>query len=183
MTMKILMLITLVFLFHGAEDASAKVLLTKGKALELAFPKADEVEKRHVFLTERQAESIRKMAKAEVNSRLYTFYVAKSGGKETGYAVIDTHTLRTLTETVMFVINPDGTLRHAEILAFFEPTDYMPSGKWINLFPRKTKLDKMKVGKGIPNITGATISARSFSTTTRRVLAVYRVMFGVPADS
>lgn len=182
MSAKILILITLLFFLHDAENAAAKVFLTKGKALELVFPQADEIEKRHVFLTERQAESVREMAKAEVDSRLYTFYIAKSGGKETGYAVIDTHTLRTLTETVMFVINPDGTLRHAEILAFFEPTDYMPGGKWINLFPRKTKLDRMKVGKGIPNITGATISARSFSGTTRRVLAVYRVMFGTPAD-
>ncbi len=183
MTAKILILITLVFFLHGAGDVSAKVFLTKGKALELVFPEAEEIEKRHVFLTERQAENIRKMAKAEVDSRLYTFYVAKSAGKETGYAVIDTHTLRTLTETVMFVINPDGTLRHAEILAFFEPTDYMPSRKWINLFLEKTNLNRMKVGKGVPNITGATISARSFSRATRRVLAVYRVIFGIPADS
>ncbi len=183
MIAKILILITLLFFLHGAEDISAKVFLTKGKALELVFPEAEEIEKRHVFLTERQAESVREMARAEVDSRLYTFYIAKSGGKETGYAVIDTHTLRTLTETVMFVINPDGTLRHAEILAFFEPTDYMPSGKWINLFPGKTKMDRMKVGKGIPNITGATISAGSFSGATRRVLAVYRVVFATPADS
>lgn len=183
MSTKILILITLLFLLYGAGDASAKVFLTKGKALELVFPEAEEIEKRHVFLTKRQAESVRKIARAEVDSRLYTFYIAKSDGEETGYAVIDTHTLRTLTETVMFVIDPDGTLRHAEILAFFEPTDYMPSGKWINLFPGKTKMGKMKVGKGIPNITGATISAVSFSQATRRILAVYRVMFATPADS
>ncbi len=183
MTAKILVFITLVFFLHGAGDSSAKVLLTKDKALELVFPEADEIEKRHVFLTERQAKRISKMAKAEIDSKLYTFYIAKSGGKETGYAVIDTHTLRTLTETVMFVINPNGTLRHAEILAFFEPTDYMPSGKWINLFLKKTKLDRMKVGKGIPNVTGATISARSFSRTARRVLSVYRVVVANTADS
>ena len=183
MIARILTLITLVFFLHGAGDVSAKVFLTKGKALELVFPEAEEIEKRHVFLTEPQAERVRATAKAEVDSRLYTFYIAKSGGKETGYAVIDTHTLRTLTETVMFVINPDGTLRHAETLAFFEPTDYMPSGKWINLFLEKTRMDRMKVGRGVPNITGATISAVSFSQATRRVLAVYRVTFGIPADS
>lgn len=182
MSMKILILIVLLFFLNGAGDASAKVFLTKGKALELVFPEAEEIEKRHVFLTERQAERVRAMAKAEVDSRLYTFYIAKSGGKDAGYAVIDTHTLRTLTETVMFVINPDGTLRHAETLAFFEPTDYMPSGKWINLFLGKTRMDRMKAGKGVPNITGATISAVSFSQATRRVLAVYRVMFGTTAD-
>lgn len=181
MSMRIFILITLFFL-HGGGDVSARVFLTKGKALELVFPEAEEIEKRHVFLTRPQAEKVRTMAKAEVDSKLYTFYIAKSGGKETGYAVIDTHTLRTLTETVIFVINPDGTLRHAETLAFFEPTDYMPSGKWINLFLGKTKMDRMKAGKGVPNITGATISAVSFSQATRRVLAVYRVMLGTSAD-
>ena len=89
MSMRILILITLLFFLHGAGDASAKVFLTKGKALELLFPEAEEIEKRHVFLTKPQAESVREMAKAEVGSRLYTFYIAKSGGKETGYAVID----------------------------------------------------------------------------------------------
>lgn len=183
MIARILILITLLFFLLGEGNASAKVFLTKGKALELVFPEAEEIEKRHVFLAKPQAERVRKMAKAEVDSRLYTFYIARSGGKETGYAVIDTHTLRTLTETVMFVINPDGTLRHAETLAFFEPTDYMPSGKWINLFLEKTRMDRMKVGRGVPNITGATISAVSFSQATRRVLAVYRVTFGIPAGS
>ena len=183
MVPRILILTTLVFFLHGTGDSSAKIFLTKGKALELAFPEAEEIEKRHVFLTKTQAEKVRAMAKVEVDSRLYTFYIAKSGGKATGYAVIDTHPLRTLTETVLFVINPDGTLRHAETLAFFEPTDYMPSGKWIDLFLGKTRMDKMKVGKGVPNITGATISTVSFSQATRRVLAVYRVVFNIPADS
>ena len=182
MTTRIFFLITLVFFLQGTGDSSAKVFLTKGKALELAFPEAEEIEKRHVFLNEPQARNVREIARTETDSRFYTFYVAKSAGKETGYAVIDTHRLRTMTETVMFVINPDGTLRHAEILAFFEPTDYMPSEKWINLFPGKTRLDGMKVGKGIPNVTGATITSRSFSGAARRVLAVYRVMLGVPAD-
>jgi len=183
MIMKILVLIILIFFLHGVGNAQAKVFLTMEKALELVFSEADEIEKRHVFLTKNQAEKISKTAKAEIDSRLYTFYIAKSGGEKTGYAVIDTHTLRTMTETVMFVINPDGTLRHAEILAFFEPTDYMPSGKWIKLFQEKTRINRMRPGKGIPNITAATISARSFSTATRRVLAVYRVIFATSIDS
>ena len=51
-----------------------------------------------------------------------------------GYAIIDTHTLRTKTETVMFVLNPDGSLRQTEVLAFFEPQDYQAGGNWMELF-------------------------------------------------
>ena len=172
--------ILLALLIQGADLCQAKVFLTRTEALALLFPESEEIEKRHVFLTEREAEAVRSLAKTEADSRFYTFYVARSAGKETGYAVIDTHTLRTLTETVMFVINPDGTLRHAEILAFFEPGDYMPGKKWINLFLGKDYRDRMKVGADVPNITGATISADSFSRAARRILAVFRIVFTNP---
>lgn len=178
MKTKIPLIALLAFFAHGADVCPAKVFLTRTQALGLLFPEADEIEKRHVFLTEREAAAARSAARTEPVSRFYTFYVARSAGKETGYAVIDTHTLRTLTETVMFVINPDGTLRHAEILAFFEPGDYMPGQKWINLFAGKdVRRDRMKAGADVPNITGATISADSFSRAARRVLAVFRVAF------
>ncbi len=178
MKTKIPLIALLAFFAHGADICTAKVFLTRTQALELLFPEADEMEKRHVFLTEREAATARSMARTELVSRFYTFYVARSAGKETGYAVIDTHALRTLTETVMFVINPDGTLRHAEILAFFEPGDYMPGQKWIDLFDGKdVRRDRMKAGADVPNITGATISADSFSRAARRILAVFRVAF------
>lgn len=178
--MKIFVITLLVLFIQGADTCRAKVFLTKTQALGLLFPEAGEIEKRHVFLTERELRDVRRIAKTGADSRFYTFYVARSEGKETGYAVIDTHSLRTLTETVMFVINPDGRLRRAEILAFFEPGDYMPSKKWINLFLGKYSADGMKAGADIPNVTGATISADSFSRATRRVLAVHRVVFGSP---
>ena len=75
----------------------------------------------------------------------------------------------------MFVINPDGTLRQAEILAFFEPPEYMAGDKWIGLFDNKEAGDSMKLGKDIPNITGATITANSLTSSIRRVLAVFDV--------
>lgn len=178
MKTKIPLIALLAFFAQGADICRAKVFLTRTQALGLLFPEADEIEKRHVFLTEREAAAARSMARTEVDSRFYTFYVARAAGKEAGYAVIDTHALRTLTETVMFVINPDGTLRHSEILAFFEPGDYMPGEKWIDLFAGKSvRRDRMKAGADVPNITGATISADSFSRAARRILAVFRVAF------
>ena len=75
----------------------------------------------------------------------------------------------------MFVINPDGSLRQTEVLAFFEPPDYQARSNWIELFEGKTSEDSLKIGKDIPNITGATITADSLSQATRRVLAVFKV--------
>ncbi len=155
--------------------AIAKVFQTKNKALELSFPNATEIEKRQIFLSTDQITEAEQLAKTRINSKLYIFYVAKKGEDEIGYAVIDTHKLRTSTETVLFVIEPNGKLKKAEILAFFEPQDYMQGGKWVNLFLDKDLTDSLVVGKDVPNITGATITSHSFAEATRKVLAIYDI--------
>lgn len=149
--------------------------MKRDEALKTAFPDATEVEKNEIFLSSEQSREIESLARAKNNSKLYIIYEAKDGDKTIGYAIIDTHTLRTKTETVMFVINPDGSLRQTEVLAFFEPPDYQAGENWMALFEGKTTEDGLKLGKNIPNITGATITANSLSQAIRRILAVFKV--------
>ena len=176
--MKKYLILLFIFIFANIPNFShAKVFLKKNEALKQAFPNADSLVKEQVFLNNNQVDTIESIAKAKLNSKLYIFYVAKRNKDVLGYAVIETHTLRTTTETVMFVINPDGSLREAEILAFFEPLDYMPGNKWIDLFNNKPLNDTLKIGKRIPNITGATITSNSLTKAVRRVLAIYKVAF------
>ena len=174
--MRIKFLFALIFIFLLLPNYSfGKVFLKRTEALKLAFPEAAEFEKNQVFLNSDQVKEIEKIAKAKLDSKLYIFYAAKKDNETLGYALIDTHTLRTTTETVMFVINLDGSLRQAEILAFFEPLDYMPGNKWMNLFNNKPLDQSMRVGKKIPNITGATITTNSFTSATRKILAIFKV--------
>ena len=170
-----LLLTLLVIQLAYVPYSDAMVLMKRDEALSTAFPGADNIKKTKLFLTKEQAAQIESIARAKVDSRLYVIYEGKKGDQTLGYAIIDTHGLRTKSETVMFVINPDGTLRKAEILAFFEPPEYMAGDKWINLFDNKEATDPMKLGKDIPNITGATITANSLSSSIRRVLAVFKV--------
>lgn len=149
--------------------------MKRDEALEMAFPDADNVEKLEIYVSEDDARRIESLAKAKLNSRLFMIYKAVKGGEVLGYALIDTHELRSMTETVMFVVNPDGTLRQTEILAFFEPPDYMPANNWIVLFNGKSVRDTLRVGRDIPNISGATITAVALSEATRRTLALIRV--------
>lgn len=169
----LVLLTTLIFSFGSSVEA--KVFMKRDEALKTAFPDAAEVEKREIFLSSEQSRAIEALSRSKNETKLYIIYEAKSGDKTLGYAIIDTHTLRTKTETVMFVINPDGTLRQTEVLAFFEPPDYQAGGNWMELFEGKSAEDGLKVGKDIPNITGATITANSLSQSTRRILAVFRV--------
>ena len=174
-TMKKIYFITLILFIIPANFSFGKVFNTRDKSLTAAFPKATNIEKIQVFLNDTQSEKIKQKAKTNIDSKLYTFYRATEGNREIGYAVIDTHTLRTTTETVLFVLNCDGSLKYTEILAFFEPQDYMPGNKWMNTFKNKSIKDKIKVGRDIPDITGATITSNSFSDATRKILAIYEV--------
>ena len=168
--------ILFICLFIFSTAAQSKVFMKRDEALELAFPGADRIDKREIFLTEKQAQEIESLSKSRLTSRLYIVYEGFKGDESLGYAIIDTHTLRTKTETVMFVINPYGTLRQAEILAFFEPPEYKPGNKWIALFYGKSIQDSLKPGKDIPNITGATITSNSLAQTIRQVLALAGVV-------
>jgi Na+-translocating ferredoxin:NAD+ oxidoreductase RnfG subunit len=173
---KIAVLLSVVLsLFVFSPNSFSQVLMTKDRALKLAFPDADQIEKKTVFLSEEQTKKIESIAKSQLDSRLYIFYIGKKGDATLGYAVIDTHQLRTKTETVMIVINPNGTLREVEILAFFEPPEHMPTERWIHQFGGKTLDDSLWVGRGIPNITGATITSNALVKAIRRIMAVYQV--------
>jgi Na+-translocating ferredoxin:NAD+ oxidoreductase RnfG subunit len=173
---RIVVLLSLVLnLFLFSPASFSQVFMTKDRALKVAFPDADQIEKKTVFLSEEQAKKIESIARSQVDSKLYIFYVGKKGDKTLGYAVIDTHRLRTKTETVMVVINPDGTLKEVEILAFFEPPEHMPTQRWIQQFEGKTLDDSLWIGRGIPNITGATITSNALVKAIRRIMAVYHV--------
>ncbi|NIQ12956.1 MAG: FMN-binding protein [Candidatus Dadabacteria bacterium] len=173
--MKKLILIITIFIILPQSFLSASVFNTREKSLKHAFPNASKIDKIQIFLSDEQVDEIKKLGKTDVDSKIHIFYKAVKDGEEIGYAIIDTHNLRTTTETVLFVLNCDGTLRYAEILAFFEPQDYMPGNKWIDIFKNISLNDKIRVGRDIPDITGATITSNSFSEATRKVLAIYEV--------
>ena len=157
-------------------SAAAKVFLAKDEALALAFPGNDRVEERVVILTDEQKADIEKRARAPLESQLWTVYVGWKGDEILGYAVIDSHNVRTLPETFMVVTEPNGTLRRVEVLAFHEPPEYLPTDRWIEQFAGKKLDDDLKLGAGIQGITGATLSAQAMTAGVRRALAVVAVV-------
>ncbi len=62
-----------------------------------------------------------------------------------------------------------------EILAFYEPEDYCPPKKWLQLFSKKELNDDLRVKRGIRNVAGATLTTQAITDTVRRAIATYRV--------
>lgn len=171
LAMRTLLLTSLILL---PPRLSAQVYLTRDEALKLYFENAT-VEKKSEFLTDEQVARIQEVARSKVESKIVTYYIATRNDNIVGYAFVETHVVRTMPETFMAVVAPDGSLSGVEILAFYEPEDYLPPQRWLTLLRGKTLDDDLWLKRGIQNIVGATLSANAITGNVRRVLATYSI--------
>jgi hypothetical protein len=155
--------------------ASAKVFVTVDEALRLAFPGC-EVTRRTAYLTPEQVKQAKALSGVEVPSALVAYHEARRNGQLIGTAWFDTHRVRTLPETLLIVIDPQGRVARLEVISFREPEEYMPRGAWYDQF-RGRKLDReLALKTGIHPVSGATLTARATTSAVRRVLALHQVV-------
>lgn len=160
----------------GAAPAAGKVFHARDEALELAFPDADSVTPRQFFLTAGERRRIEELGRAPLESDLVTIYEGRRNGAVVGYAVFDTHLVRTLPETFLVVLSPEGVVTGTHLLAFHEPLEYMPGDRWLAQFPGRGREAELVVGRDVAGITGSTLTARAVAAGVRRVLALYAVL-------
>ena len=68
-------------LFFVSSNSYARVFISKDEALRLAFPDSDTIEKQSLFLSKTEVESIEKLGRSKLDSRLFLFYVGKKCNK------------------------------------------------------------------------------------------------------
>jgi hypothetical protein len=167
-------------LLGASAPAGARVFLTVEEALELAFPGC-QVSRETVYLTEGQVTRVGELAGEEPESALAHPYVARCRGEkgreaDGSVAYFDTHRVRTLPETLMVVVGPDGEVARIEILAFKEPPDYIPRDAWYEQFSGRELGPDLELKRAIRPVTGATLTARATTDAVRRVLALHEVL-------
>jgi len=158
----------------AAPIAHATVFYSLEEALELAFGKDATVEPLPVFISDEQAEKIEKLAQVKLDSKLYTLHVGKRDGQVLGYAAIESHTVRTQSETVLILLNSSGELARVEMLAFHEPPEYQPPARWFEKLYRKP-IGELRLNQGVDGISGATLSSRASLDGIRKVMAIYKI--------
>jgi hypothetical protein len=156
--------------------ADAVVFYARDEALHLAFPQAEKVDARDFFLTAEQRGRIEDLAKTKLESDLQTVYVGSQQGKTIGYAFIDTHVVRTLPETFLIVLDPRGHVTATHVLAFYEPSEYMPGERWLRQFDDKSDPRELRIGRSIAGMTGSTLTSHAVAGAIRRALAMYDVL-------
>jgi hypothetical protein len=162
--------------------SSGQVHLTRDEALNLAFPAVATIDRKTAFLDDQQVHQIQQLAKAKVESKIVTYYVGRADTGVVGYAFFETHIVRTMPETFMAVVSPDGTVKMVEILAFYEPEDYRPSTRWLGQFSHRRISEDLWLKRGVRNISGATMSAHALTEGVRRILATYSVIVQKDVD-
>lgn len=170
----IILLFTIAILWGSLSEA--KVYRTKDDALKKAFPDANGVERLTLFLSDDDVKHIEALSKAKVESKIITYYMAKGKDGVIGYAFFGSHIVRTKPEIYMAVINPDGSIKHVEILAFYEPEEYLPPKRWFEQFAGKVLDDTLYHKRGISALTGATLSANGITQEVRKTLSVFKIM-------
>jgi Na+-translocating ferredoxin:NAD+ oxidoreductase subunit G len=164
--MKILVLLLLLF----ANVLFAKTV-SREEALKAAFPGA-EIRSQVIFLTDAEKKEVEKASGAPVSTVLVASYRALRDSKEIGRAYLDTHTVRTKKESLLVILNRDGTLKRVEVVAFLEPPEYMPSERWYQQFEGKEFGENLKLERDIHAVTGATLTAKATTEAVRRIMAI-----------
>lgn len=167
----------LILLLAWTGAASAKVFVTVDEALRLAFPGC-EVARRTAWLTPAQVKQAKDLSGVDVPSALVTWYEARRNGQPAGTAWFDTHRVRTLPETLMVVVDPQGRVARLEVISFREPEEYMPRGGWYAQFLGRRLDPDLALKRAIHPVTGATLTARATASAVRRVLALHQVIGG-----
>ncbi len=168
----------------GAGMASAKVFASQQQALAEAFPDAARIERKTILLRKDDIEAIEAITQQKEESRLLVVHTAyDENDRVLGFAHIDVHVVRTKPEAFMIVLTPEGQVRSVRILAFHEPLDYLPTGRWYAQFAGKTIEDRLRVGGDVHGVAGATLSARTAADGVRRMLAYWQVLFRPTARS
>jgi hypothetical protein len=158
----------------AAAPVSARVLLTQSEALALAF-QGCEVRRETLYLPAEQVRRARELAGVPVPSALVPVYRGVCEGRPSGAAYFDTHTVRTLPETIMVVVDAAGRVARVEVLSFQEPPDYLPREAWYDQLEGRPLDPQLQLRRAVRPVTGATLTARATTDAVRRVLAIHAV--------
>jgi Na+-translocating ferredoxin:NAD+ oxidoreductase RnfG subunit len=158
----------------AAPVAHTKVVSRK-EVLQSAFPDA-QVRQTMIFLTDQERKEASHLSGQEIESALVARYTAKKNGEEIGRAYLDTGLVRTKKQSILVLLNPDGSVKRVEVVAFLEPPEYMASDRWYRQFEGKTLTSDLHLNGSIHPITGATLTARATTDAVRRVLAIDQVL-------
>jgi Na+-translocating ferredoxin:NAD+ oxidoreductase RnfG subunit len=171
-------LLVIMFLAAAGGKAYGQVYLTLEEALDLAFPHADSIVKKKVWLDQKARAEIGNVANQRIDDLYFLFYVGMKDGEPVGYMVVDDVIGRTEPITYMVVFTPEGMVERVEVMVYREPQGgEVRYRAFMKQFEGKSVTDPPRVGADIRVISGATMSTFSITAGVKKLMAVFQYNF------
>ena len=168
--------LVLVSLAGMTTSAFATQYMTSEQAQKLMFPDATEFKSATLQLTLDQMQQIEKLAGLPARSAAWRTAMAYKDGKLLGYIVLDDVVGKF--ELISYAVGllPDASVKQIEILSYRESHGAeIRNVNWRQQFVGKSVSTGLRVGEGISNISGATLSCTHVTDGARRIAAVAQV--------
>lgn len=135
------------------------------------FPKSERVSFRRVEMTESLRDRLRRRLGYQPARPQYTFYVATTGQKVDGYAIIDEQLGQHEPITFAVRLSPSAVVERQEVVVYRESRgDEVADARFRKQFIGKTSHDPLRLNDDIAAISGATISSSSMAVGVRRAV-------------
>lgn len=168
--MRKLLLYLLIFL---TLPLSAKMLISPIDAMKQNYGVKSKIIEESIILSGAEAKKIQEASQVKLGTKIFKVFKAVQDGKTQGYGVLINRKIRSKNGVVLYMISHESILKGIEVIAFNEPMEYVPSGKWMSQFENVDTQRSLMLSKDIPTITGATLSAKSFVDGSRVAFALY----------
>ena len=155
----------------------AKVLISPYEAIHKVFGKDVKIIKKNKLLNSSKASKVSKLAHVKLSTKIYRIFKTTQNSKVLAYGFLTINKMRTKDAAVLFIINMKGEIVSVETVAFNEPPEFAPSKRYQEIFLNQNIKSTLRVGKDLPTITGATLSARGYANGARLALALFEVLY------
>lgn len=163
-------------LLFFALPVSAKMLISPIDAMQNAYPQSTSILKKNILVPKKHALNIIKESKIKLTSKIFRTFKAYKNEEVIGYGILISRKVRSKNAVILYIISKNSILKSIEIIAFNEPMEYITSNTWNSQFQNIETTTMLRTSKEIPNITGATLSARSVTDGSRIAFAFYNEM-------
>jgi hypothetical protein len=157
--------------------AFATQYLSPEQAQKLMFPEADAFRPQPLSLDGAQVRRVEQLAGLPARSVQWRVVGAYKGDALLGYMVLDDVVGKFELISYAVGVNPDASVRQVEILAYRESHgSEIKLPAWRRQFVGKSaRSGDLRIGAGISNISGATLSCTHVTDGVRRIAAVVQV--------
>lgn len=144
---------------------------TTPQILREFFPKSERVSFRKVKLGAAELSAVQGRLGYRPGKPEYVIFVATTGEKVDGYAIIDDELGQHEQITFAVKLSPQGAVERQEVMVYRESYgEEITDSRFRRQFTGKTAKDPVRAGVDIDVVTGATISSRSMAIGVRRAL-------------